>query len=204
MSQFYLASKSPRRSQILREIGFKDFTILSDNTVATAFAGDEERLPEEDPATYVLRTAREKALRAIERIEKEELPRLPVLASDTAVILGDEILGKPRDREEEKQFLRKLSGTTHTVRTVVVLASSIKNIVEAVSVSSVRFRKLTLEEIDWYSALTEPYDKAGGYAIQGLAAPFVEHIEGSYSGIMGLDAYSVTKLLTSLGIKRSE
>ena len=204
MSQFYLASKSPRRSQILREIGFKDFTILSDNTVATAFAGDEERLPGEDPATYVLRTAREKAFRALERIEKENLPRLPVLASDTAVILGDVILGKPRDREEEKQFLRKLSGATHTVRTVVVLANGAENILEAVSVSSVRFRKLTEAEIDWYSALTEPYDKAGGYAIQGLAAPFVEHIEGSYSGIMGLDAYSVSKLLTSLGIKRSE
>ena len=204
MTLFYLASKSPRRAQILRDIGFHDFTVLSDKTVSTAFAGDEVRLAGESPEDYVSRTAREKALRAFNRIEKEGLAARPVLAADTAVILGTRILGKPENREEEIRFLKALSGTTHTVRTALVVAASPMQLLEAVSVSHVHFRTLTEEEIAWYSATKEPYDKAGGYAVQGLAAIYIDHIDGSFSGIMGLPAYQTTALLKTLGIEPSE
>ena len=198
MTLFYLASK------ILRDIGFHDFTVLSDKTVSTAFAGDEVRLAGESPEDYVSRTAREKALRAFNRIEKEGLAARPVLAADTAVILGTRILGKPENREEEIRFLKALSGTTHTVRTALVVAASPMQLLEAVSVSHVHFRTLTEEEIAWYSATKEPYDKAGGYAVQGLAAIYIDHIDGSFSGIMGLPAYQTAALLKTLGIEPSE
>ena len=201
MTLFYLASKSPRRAQILRDIGFHDFTVLSDKTFPTAFAGDEVRLADESPEDYVCRTAREKALRAFDRIEKEDLAAHPVLAADTAVILGTRILGKPKNREEEIRFLEALSGTTHTVRTALVIAASPTHLLEAVSVSHVHFRSLTEEEIAWYSATEEPYDKAGGYAVQGLAAVYIDHIDGSFSGIMGLPAFQTAALLKTLGIE---
>ncbi len=200
MSRFFLASKSPRRRQILCELGFSDFTVLSDNTVLTAFAGDEERRKGEAPALYVSRTAREKALRAFERIRTEKLPLLPVLAADTAVILDDMVLGKPADRVEEHYFLSLLSGKTHTVRTVVLVGTNPEDLREAESVSFVRFKELTKSEIDWYCRQDEPYDKAGGYAVQGLAAAFIDHIEGSYSGIMGLPAFETAALLNAFGI----
>ncbi len=170
----------------------------------TAFAGDEVRLAGESPEDYVSRTAREKALRAFNRIEKEGLAARPVLAADTAVILGTRILGKPENREEEIRFLKALSGTTHTVRTALVVAASPMQLLEAVSVSHVHFRTLTEEEIAWYSATKEPYDKAGGYAVQGLAAIYIDHIDGSFSGIMGLPAYQTAALLKTLGIEPSE
>ena len=158
----------------------------------------------DSPEDYVSRTAREKALRAFNRIEKEGLAACPVLAADTAVILGTRILGKPENREEEIRFLKALSGTTHTVRTALVVAASPMQLLEAVSVSHVHFRTLTEEEIAWYSATKEPYDKAGGYAVQGLAAIYIDHIDGSFSGIMGLPAYQTAALLKTLGIEPSE
>ena len=136
--------------------------------------------------------------------EKEGLAARPVLAADTAVILGTRILGKPENREEEIRFLKALSGTTHTVRTALVVAASPMQLLEAVSVSHVHFRTLTEEEIAWYSATKEPYDKAGGYAVQGLAAIYIDHIDGSFSGIMGLPAYQTAALLKTLGIEPSE
>ena len=140
----------------------------------------------------------------MERIRIEALPAYPVLAADTAVIMGDVIFGKPADREEERHFLASLSGVTHTVRTALVVATSSSDIRQAVSVSRVHFRPLTDAEIDWYSATKEPYDKAGGYAVQGLASVFIDRIEGSYSGIMGLAAYETAALLKTLGIFPSE
>lgn len=204
MTLFYLASKSPRRTQILRDIGFHNFAVLSDKTIPTAFAGDEVRLAGETPEAYVSRTAREKVLRAFDRIREDSLPRLPVLAADTAVILGDTIFGKPVDRNEEIRFLKALSGMTHTVRTALVVATSPTDMSEAVSVSHVHFRRLTDEEIAWYSATEEPYDKAGGYAVQGLAAAYIDRIKGSYSGIMGLAAYETAALLKTLNIIPTE
>ena len=127
-----------------------------------------------------------------------------LLAADTAVILGDTIFGKPVDRNEEIRFLKALSGMTHTVRTALVVATSPTDMSEAVSVSHVHFRRLTDEEIAWYSATEEPYDKAGGYAVQGLAAAYIDRIEGSYSGIMGLAAYETAALLKTLNIIPTE
>lgn len=207
MCLFYLASKSPRRSQILRDMGYTRFQVLSDNTPATAFEGDEVRCEGESPIVYITRIVQEKIERAVKRIEAENLKNLPVLAADTIVIPGEdlfgkEILGKPRDRKEEQAFLRRLSGETHIVLTVALLSREEKVFVRAPSASFVTFKKLTKKEIDWYSATEEPYDKAGGYAIQGLAAPFIEKIQGSYSGIMGLPAYETATILESFGIYR--
>ena len=204
MCFFYLASKSPRRSQILRQMGYTHFKVLSDNTPPTAFEGDEEQQPSESPINYVTRTVQEKIERAYTCIETENLKRLPILAADTAVVLGNDILGKPVNLEEECEFLRRLSGKTHTVLTAILLSCGKGNNSHALSVSHVRFKKLTDKEIAWYSAQNEPYDKAGGYAIQGLASPFIEHIEGSYTGIMGLDTYKTAALLESFGIFRDD
>lgn len=207
MCQFYLASKSPRRSQILKDIGYTRFEVLSDNTPATAFAGDEVREEGEAPINYVTRIVQEKIERAAKRIKAENLKKLPILAADTIVIPGEdifgkEILGKPANRDEERQFLRRLSGKTHIVLTAALLTRKEKEFARALSVSFVTFKQLSEKEIEWYSATEEPYDKAGGYAIQGLAAPFIEKIEGSYTGIMGLAAYETAAILESFGIYR--
>ncbi len=207
MCLFYLASKSPRRVQILKDMGYTRFEVLSDNTPATAFAGDEVREEGEAPINYVTRIVQEKIERAAKRIASENLKKLPILAADTVVIpgkdlFGKEILGKPANRKEECEFLRKLSGKTHIVLTAALLSRKEKEFTRALSVSFVTFKKLTEKEIDWYSATDEPYDKAGGYAIQGLAAPFIEKIEGSYTGIMGLAAYETAAILESFGIYR--
>ncbi len=188
-------------------MGYTKFEVLSDNTPATAFAGDEVRRDGEAPINYATRIVQEKIERAIKRIEAENLKRLPVLAADTVVIPGEdifgkEILGKPANREKERQFLRRLSGKTHIVLTAALLSCKEKEFMRALSVSFVTFKTLSEKEIEWYSLTEEPYDKAGGYAIQGLAAPFIEKIEGSYTGIMGLAAYETAAILEASGIYR--
>jgi len=193
----YLASASPRRHEILTQLGVPH-EVLRLPPVA---GEDEPRLPGEPPADYVLRTAREKAQRALEYLASptaagRELR--PVLTADTTVIMGDDILGKPADVEAARTMLRRLSGSEHEVRSAVVLADA-SQMLEAVSVTRVRFAQLTDEEIEIYCASGEPMDKAGAYGIQGLAGLFIEHISGSYSGVMGLPVFETGRLLRRLG-----
>lgn len=201
MPRLYLASKSPRRREILASMGVTDIELLIAGPLTPgAFAGDEVQLAGEAPEDYVLRTATEKALQAMARIKAMKLAPAPVLAADTVVILKGEILGKPADREEARNFLNRLSGQTHEVRTAVVAGTDRHDVKSAVSVSHVHFTTLEPEQIEAYIATDEPYDKAGGYGIQGLAGLFIDHIAGSYSGIMGLPVFETGRLLKHLGV----
>lgn len=201
MPQLYLASKSPRRREILASMGIRDIELLvSGPTILTAFEGDEVQHPGESPEDYVVRTAKTKAFEALGRIHAQHLPPAPVLAADTVVILQGEILGKPVDREQAAEFMSRLSGQTHEVRTAVAVGTALESLETAVSVSKVTFTVLTPEQIAEYVRTDEPYDKAGGYGIQGLAGLFIESIEGSYSGIMGLPVYETGRLLRPYGL----
>lgn len=181
-----LASVSPRRHELLAQIGVP-------HTIAGAHI-DEAVLRDEGPREYVMRMAREKAL-AVHR--KGE--RLPVLAADTSVVVDDAILGKPRNRADGLAMLRQLSGRTHDVLTAVAVASG-PDVKVSLSTSEVRFRPLSEEECAAYWETGEPRDKAGGYAIQGYGAVFVEWLSGSYSGVMGLPLYETAELLRAAGV----
>lgn len=212
---FYLASASPRRHELLLQAGITH-TVLS---VPSPPGEDEPQLPGESPDAYVLRTAREKALRALHWLgvtlnnSDPNWPRsgnspalLPILAADTTVILGNEILGKPRDAADAARILHRLSGTLHEVHTAVVLADArttepVASLRWKVSRTQVRFKTLSDQEISDYCACGEPTGKAGAYAIQGRAAIFIEHIHGSYSGVVGLPLYETAELLKQSGIE---
>ena len=202
MPSLYLASKSPRRRELLTTIGVTDFEVMPVGMadVLTFVEGDEEQLPGESAENYVIRTAREKALAAIAKIRAEGREPAPVLAADTVVISDGIVLGKPADREEARSFMQLLSGRTHEVRTAVWVGTDAENIASAVSVSRVTFTSLSEEQIERYIATDEPYDKAGGYGIQGLAGLFIACIEGSYTGIMGLPVFETGNLLRPLGL----
>jgi len=191
--QIYLASASPRRHEILTQLG-----IPHDILKLPRVEGDDEpQLPGERPADYVKRTAREKAQRALAYLADPAISRLaprPVLAADTTVILNNEILGKPASLDEARDMLERLSGSEHEVRTAVVVATP-QRLLEAVSVTTVRFAVLSRDDIDAYCASGEPMDKAGAYGIQGLAGLFIEHISGSYTGVMGLPVHETGRLL---------
>lgn len=200
MTVLYLASKSPRRREILSGMGITDLEIVHAGPAQlTAFAGDELQREGESPEDYVVRTAEEKARQALERIAGEGKPALPVLAADTVVICSGEVLGKPCDRDQARLFMQRLSGRTHEVRTAVVVGTGVNEPLHtAVSVSHVTFARLEPEQIEAYVQTEEPYDKAGGYAVQGLAGLFIERIVGSYSGIMGLPVFETTRLLNEV------
>ena len=201
MTTLYLASKSPRRLEILHSMGLTAVEVLPlGKATRLAYEGDEEQLPGEAPNDYVTRIARGKAIQALKKIQRDALPFAPVLAADTAVIVDEKILGKPQDTEEELEFLSLLSGRTHVVRTHVVLALNESSLTVKENVSRVHFKALSQEEKLFYAATNEPYDKAGGYAIQGIAAQFIDHIEGSFSGIMGLPIFETSELLKSAGL----
>lgn len=186
--QIYLASSSPRRRQLLEQIGVR--YVVVDIDVA------EQRHADEVPEMYVLRLALDKA-RAGRRMMGNK-GRLPVLGADTAVVIGDEILGKPADQREGMAMLEKLSGRTHHIYTAVALISDAEE--TRLSVSAVTFRETSHAERMAYCASGEGVDKAGGYAIQGRAAAFVSRLEGSYSGVMGLPLYETAELLMDAGI----
>jgi septum formation protein len=192
VSKIYLASTSPRRQALLRqlEIGF--------DVIAPEVA--EQRLPGESASTYVERMAVEKARQVSRLVQQRRLPPRPVLAADTCILLGQEILGKPCDRVHGETMLRRLSGREHTVLTAVAIVRADAEHL-ALSVSKVSFRPLTEEEISHYWDTGEPLDKAGAYALQGRGAAFVSKIEGSYSGIVGLPLYEVAQLLQQIGLK---
>jgi septum formation protein len=197
--KIYLASKSPRRRELLRQIGVEFELLMLRNDTLRGPDVSELALPGEAPAAYVERVAAEKAAFAWNIVQSRRLPLRPVLAADTTVTIDGEILGKPGSREEAVHMLERLSGRTHQVLTSVAVHYT--NMAELVTqVSDVRFATLSAASIKAYCATSEPYDKAGGYGIQGLAALFVEHIEGSHSGIMGLPLYETARLLRQAGV----
>jgi septum formation protein len=181
-----LASVSPRRRELLSQIGVSHVVVGADI--------DEAFLPGETPRDYVTRLAREKALAV--RLGGQ---RLPVLAADTTVVVDGKVFGKPRDQAEAVYMLGELSGRAHEVLTAVALADS-RGVAGRLSSSSVRFRNVSREECLAYWETGEPRDKAGGYAIQGLGAVFIESLSGSYSGVMGLPLFETGALLRSAGI----
>lgn len=180
----YLASASPRRSALLAQIGVvhEVAPVAVDESVSTA----------EAPEKYVSRLAALKADTLWQRLPPER--RLPVLGSDTSVVVDDTILGKPADEEDCVRMLQLLSGRTHQVHTAVALRSAAGSTVR-LSISDVTFRDVTMAEMRAYWRSGEPADKAGGYAVQGRAAVFISHIAGSYSGIMGLPLFETAALL---------
>jgi septum formation protein len=194
----YLASRSSRRRELLKQIGVNfEVLLLREGPHRTADF-DEAPLPGELPGDYVLRVAQAKVEAGWNRLGQRRLMRYPVLSADTTVALDAQILGKPGDREEAISFLRQLSGKTHYVHSAV--AVKFENQLEvALSTTQVQLRELEEQEIRQYVASGEASDKAGGYAIQGRAAVFVRAISGSYSGVMGLPLYETSQLLAKFG-----
>ena len=191
----YLASASPRRQELLRQIGVA-FRLLPAAPAHEAEA-IEHPIAAESPSVYVRRVALAKLDAAVERRAQLALPEAPILTADTTVERGGTMLGKPSDAADAARMLRSLSGRTHRVLTAVALAHGSRRRV-VVSVSRVTFSRLTARQIDAYVATGEPFDKAGGYGIQGAAGAFARRIEGSYSGIMGLPLYETARLLRGL------
>jgi septum formation protein len=189
----YLASGSPRRRQLLQQIGVP-FQVLS-VTVDESIADGEE------PLAYVSRLAAAKADAGLARSAAAGAPQRPVLAADTAVVIGREILGKPMGRDDAVRMLRLLSGRTHEVLTSIALAAD-GGTSSCVSRSEVTFRDITCAEASEYWDSGEPADKAGGYAIQGLGAVFVAQLHGSFSGVMGLPLFETAGLLDAAGVQR--
>lgn len=197
--KIYLASKSPRRRELLRQIGVEFELLMLRNDTVRGPDVTEDIFDEESPEAYVARVANEKAEFAWNMVHQRRMKVRPVLAADTTVTVDGEILGKPASQEEAIAMLDRLSGRTHQVLTSVSVHYT--DLAEQITqVSDVRFAKLSLASIKAYCATSEPYDKAGGYGIQGLAALFVERIEGSHSGIMGLPLYETAILLRKAGI----
>lgn len=193
----YLASQSPRRSQLLDQIGVAHTLLL---------AGPDEDaeslevvLRGESPGRYVQRVTALKLDAAVARLQNRGLPAAPVLCADTTVALGRDILGKPRDAAEAKRMLQALSGQTHRVLTAVALQSGRKRLA-AVSVSRVTFAAMSRAQIQAYLDSQESMGKAGAYGVQGKAAAHIARIQGSYSGIMGLPVFETAQLLRQVGL----
>ena len=193
MNALYLASQSPRRLDLLRQIGYAPAVLLPDPPV------DEDPIGDEPARAYVIRLARAKAEAGELTRRAQGLPPLPLLAADTTVTLDGHILGKPGSATEAAAWLRRFSGRAHSVLTAVcVIRDGVLR--EAVSESEVRFRVLEEAEIAAYIASGEPFDKAGGYGIQGRAAAFIAHLNGSHSGVMGLPLCETAQLLRKFGL----
>lgn len=195
----YLASKSPRRRELLRQIGVEFQLLLLRSAAPRGPDVSEEVHPDEAPGDYVARVTGEKAAFAFQVLEMRSLPQRPVLAADTTVVIDGKILGKPADVNQATGMLESLSGRTHQVITCVAV-QHLDKMWQASQISDVTFARLAPEAIAAYCATGEPYDKAGGYGIQGFAATFIERINGSYSGIMGLPLFETAQLLRQAGI----
>ena len=194
----YLASQSPRRRQLLQQIG------VAHELLVAGGGEDTEALeavrPGEAPAAYVQRVTSLKLLAAVDRHRRRTLPAAPILSADTTVALGRRILGKPADAAQATATLALLSGRTHRVLTAVALHSGGRAL-QALSVSHVRFAPLPAATIERYVASGEPFGKAGAYAIQGALAAWIEHVEGSHSSIMGLPLFETAQLLRNAGLR---
>ena len=187
MPQIILASASPRRRELLNQINIR-------HLVQTAEI-DETPLLNESPENYVLRLALEKALACRQKFN----PTLPILAADTTVVLNNQIMGKPQNETDAFTMLELLSGNAHYVFTAIALLGNQQNVV--ISATEVTFKTLTRNEIHRYWQSGEPLDKAGSYAIQGMGSLFIERINGSFSGVMGLPLFETAQLLALEGIE---
>ena len=192
----YLASQSPRRSQLLEQLGVRHELLLPDDQE------DAEALeaahPNEAPAAYVQRVTQLKLDAALQRLKRRGLPPAPVLCSDTTVAWGRTIYGKPADAADASRMLSELSNKTHRVLTAVAIGS-VQQRERVLSESRVTFAAMTPHQIQAYVASGEPLGKAGAYAVQGRAASFIARISGSYSGIMGLPLFETAQLLRAMG-----
>ncbi|MDA5605968.1 MULTISPECIES: Maf family protein [Enterobacter] len=189
MTSLYLASGSPRRQELLTQLG------VSFERIVTGI--EEKRAEGESAQQYVLRLAREKAQAGVASVPRD----LPVLGADTIVILNGEVLEKPHDADHAARMLRKLSGQTHQVMTAVALADS-QHVLDCLVVTEVTFRVLTDDDIAAYIASGEPMDKAGAYGIQGLGGCFVRKIHGSYHAVVGLPLVETYELLSNFNSLR--
>jgi septum formation protein len=194
----YLASQSPRRAALLDQLGVAHRPLLADQH-EDAEALEEER-SNEPPGEYVRRVALLKLSAARARLARRRLPPAPILCADTTVALGRRILAKPQSDEHAAEMLRALSGRTHRVITAVAVLAGKQPLLE-VSESRVRFAELSEKTIRLYVDSGEPRDKAGAYAIQSRIAGWIEHIEGSYTGIMGLPLHETTTLLSRARVR---
>jgi septum formation protein len=193
----YLASRSPRRRELLTQIGVRYHLLLFRERPDSGVEVSEEPLAGEAPDLYVERVARAKAEAGWKRMLQRNLPHAPVLAADTTVALDGRILGKPADRKEAATMLASLSGRSHEVLTAIAI-QYVDRLESALSRSEVRFKELSAREIADYVASGEADDKAGAYAIQGAAARFVAELRGSYSGVMGLPLFETAQMLERL------
>lgn len=194
----YLASQSPRRRQLLEQLGVSCELLLADADEDSEAL--EAVLPGESPTAYVQRVTQLKLDAAVARLKRRGLPPAPVLCSDTTVALGRRIYGKPDDAADAERMLGELAGTTHRVLTAVAVQYGRKRL-QALSVSRVTFAPLSKAQIRAYVASGEPMGKAGAYAVQGRVAMHISHISGSYSGIMGLPLHETALLLSTAGMK---
>ncbi|MDN0083090.1 Maf family protein [Crenobacter sp. SG2305] len=190
----YLASGSPRRRELLEHLGIILERIHADI--------DESVLPGEDAVRYTERLAESKAAAGWQVVTNCGLPSHPLLAADTTVTLDGEIFGKPVDADDARRMLRTISGREHQVITSVAVRQD-DTVKVATSVTTVRFKTLSDDEIERYVASGEPFDKAGGYGIQGRAGVFVEHLDGSFTGVVGLPLYETAQLLAEFGLTLS-
>jgi septum formation protein len=197
-SRIYLASRSPRRRELLGQIGvlFEVLTFRGDHRQDSETL--EDALPDESPVDYVCRVALAKVRHGVSMSRVRGLPSRPVLSADTTLDIDGRIVGKPRDKADAAEILRSLSGRTHRVLTAVAIADH-ERAESSLSISEVRFRPLSDDEIARYVKSGEPMDKAGAYGIQGRAAMFVEEIRGSHSGIVGLPLCETALLLRQFG-----
>jgi septum formation protein len=197
-SRIYLASRSPRRRELLAQIGIRFDLLLFRSGSREDAEVSEAWLPGEAPEAYVIRVARIKAMFGVDLIASRAIVVRPVLAADTTLDLDGEIIGKPRDEADAAAILARLSGRSHRVLTAIAVARD-ERIEHRLSISDVRFRPLSAEEIRRYVQSGEPMDKAGAYGIQGRAAMFIEDIKGSHSGIVGLPLCETAMLLRDFG-----
>ena len=191
----YLASQSPRRRQLLEQIGVRYELLLA--TPDEDAESLELVLPGEAPMTYVKRVTQLKLEAAVKRMQVRHLKPAPVLCADTTVALGRVILGKPENAQDAVRILKTLSGQTHRVLTAVAVASGRRRSL-SVSVSKVTFASMKLSEIQAYVATGEPFGKAGAYGVQGMAAAYISEMKGSYTGIMGLPLFETAELLKNI------
>jgi septum formation protein len=199
MTEFiYLASQSPRRRQLLEQLGVACQLLLPDSSEDSEAL--EVVLSGESPTAYVQRVTQLKLDAAVKRCKRRGLPAAPILCADTTVALGRKIYGKPQDNADALHMLSDLAGRTHRVLTAVAVQSARKQHA-ALSLSRVTFAPVSKNQLLAYIATGEPMGKAGAYAVQGAAAQYISHISGSYSGIMGLPLFETAQLLRAAGLK---